>query len=96
MGAGGFLAPLVVFFVMDEKPFVRHHAKQAMLWQLVCWLVSIVVVVAAMLFGVLTAGIGFIIAIPVVLALGIGGAVYAVIAAFKAMNGEYFSYPLLG
>lgn len=80
-----FLGPLVAYLVMrDRGPFIRAHAATALNFQLtlmIAYIVSsllIVVIIGAVL-------------LPLV---GVVGLVFAIIAAVKANQGEWYTYPL--
>lgn len=82
----GFIGPLIFFFVAKDKPFVFHHAAQALTAHLVLLVLSII---AGVLMCV---GIGFIL-FPIIwiaaLALGIMGAI-------AANSGSRFEPPVTG
>ncbi len=81
----GFIAPLIVWALKkDESAFVKHHATEALNFQLtllIGWL--IVFVLSFVLIGLLL--------LPVLLILQI---LFPVLAAMKANNGEGYNYPL--
>lgn len=80
----GFLGPLIGYLVLkDRGPFINHHSKQALNFNL------------TLLIGYLASGLLMIVVIGfftyfVVYILGI---VFAIIAAVKANQGEYYKYP---
>ncbi len=81
----GFLGPLVLFLVKkDESPFVRHHASEALNFQLslIIWF-TISVILVLVLIGIL-----------MILALVIGAFVLQIVAAVAASRGEWYRYPL--
>jgi uncharacterized Tic20 family protein len=81
----GFVGPLIIYLVNGEKdPFVRHHAAEALNFQLtllIAYLVSFVLMFVL---------IGFLL-IPVLIVLGI---VFPIIAAMAASRGEWYRYPI--
>jgi len=86
---GQYIAPLVIYLVYRERSrFVAFHALQELYFQLallVPWAMVYVV-------GILTCGLGFLLAIvPTVLNL-----VFVLIAAIRANNGEWYELPLVG
>jgi uncharacterized protein len=94
----GFLGPLLVWLLKrDQQPFIDHHAKEALNFQLsvlVYLAGAAVLAIPAFIVGVLTLGVGL-----VALAILVGAAVLAwfvlpIVAAVKASNGEGFRYPL--
>ena len=89
--AGGFLGPLIVWMIKkDTMPFVDQQAKEALNF-------SITICIAfAMLwtFGIMTLGIGFLIALPLMLVVGLYALVYTIIASMKAYEGVPYRYPI--
>jgi uncharacterized Tic20 family protein len=90
-----FLGPLVVWLVKrDEHPFVDHHAKEALNFNLSFLIYGVIGAVIAVPLGILTLGIGL---IPLVLAglvLVVIWLLFPILAAVKASNGEGYRYPL--
>jgi len=86
---GQYIAPLVIYLVYrDRSRFVAFHALQALYFQLALLVLWAMVYVA----GILTCGLGFLLAIvPTVLNL-----VFVLIAAIRANNGEWYELPLVG
>lgn len=82
---GGFIAPLVIYLIKkDESPYVRHHAAEALNFQLSIIIYAIVsMILILVLIGIL-----------LILAVAIGALVFTIIAAIAASNGEEYRYPL--
>lgn len=81
----GFLGPLIIWFMAKpEQPFVKHHAAEALNFQIT---VTIAAFVSGLLMLVL---IGFLL-LPVVL---IGALVLEVMAALAANRGEWYRFPI--
>ena len=82
---GGFLPPLIVWLVFKGRgPFLEHHAKEALNFQ-------ITVIIAAIVSGLLIlALVGFVL-LPLV---GIWAFIMPIVAAVKANSGEWYRYPL--
>ena len=81
----GFLGPLNIWFMAKpEQPFVKHHAAEALNFQIT---VTIAAFVSGLLMLVL---IGFLL-LPVVL---IGALVLEVMAALAANRGEWYRFPI--
>ena len=82
---GGFIAPLVIYLIKkDESPYVRHHAAEALNFQLSILIYAIVsMILILVLIGIL-----------LILAVAIGALVFTIIAAIAASNGEEYRYPL--
>jgi len=89
--AGGFLGPLIVWMIKkDTMPFVDQQAKEALNFS-----ITICIAFAVLwTFGILTFGIGFLIALPVMLVVGLYALVYTIIASMKAYEGVPYRYPI--
>lgn len=100
-------APLVIFFIEKESPFVKFHAMQAFILQVISWIIGIIVAIITAiawrsvaysgLYGSLRASLGItgvLTAITVI--IGIILTVFAIIAMVKAHG--YFEYkiPVVG
>lgn len=98
-GAFGFLAPLLVWLLKrDEHPFIDHHAKESLNFQLTVLLVVLggaVLAVPAVIFGILTLGIGLILLVLLGLVVLVLWFVLPIVAAVKAGNGEGYRYPVV-
>ncbi|NLJ54242.1 MAG: DUF4870 domain-containing protein [Intrasporangiaceae bacterium] len=80
-----FIAPLVVWLVFKGRgPFLEHHAKEALNFQIT---VLIAAVVSSLLILLL---VGFVL-LPLV---GLWALIMPIIAAVKASNGDWYRYPL--
>jgi uncharacterized protein len=83
----GFLGPLVVYLVMREKGhFIRNQSLEALNFQITV----AIAVVAGIILGVVTLGIGFIV-LPII---GVGAFVLMIMAAIATNRGEEYRYPL--
>jgi uncharacterized Tic20 family protein len=81
----GILLPLVVYLAMrQQSEFVAENAREALNFHLSVLIYCLCCV--PLIFVV----IGF----PLLIALGIGSLVLAIIGAVKAANGECYRYPL--
>lgn len=88
-GMGLIIAPLVIMILKKETdPFVYHHAKQALVAHFTAVVLTAVV-------GLLTALLIGILLIPLVALVWLGLLVTSIIATIKALNGEYYQYPLI-
>jgi uncharacterized Tic20 family protein len=87
---GGIVVPIIIWVVKSDSPVVSSIAKQAILLNVVIFLI---VGASALLW--LT-----IILIPVVvlfwIALGIVALVLPIVGAIKAADGVYYRYPVVG
>jgi uncharacterized protein len=89
--AGGFLGPLIVWQMKkDTMPFVDQQGKEALNFSItIC--IAFAVLFA---FGIMTLGIGFLIAIPAMLVVGLYALVFTIIASIKANEGVAYRYPI--
>jgi uncharacterized Tic20 family protein len=86
MAAGGmtFIGPLIVWLVKkDQSPFVVEHAKEALNFQLACFIAALICVPLAFVI------VGFIL-LPVVV---VGNVIFSIIAAMEANKGLPYRYP---
>ena len=89
--AMGFLAPLVIMLSMgNQSPFVRRHAVESLNIQISLLIYS----GAALLFSLVTFGLGLLIVLPVAAIVLIWVLVLLIQASVKAGNGEEYRYPL--
>jgi uncharacterized protein len=89
-----FLGPLVVWLLKrEEHPFIDHHAKEALNFNISFLLYGIVGGVIAIPIGLLTLGIGLIPIVLVALVLVVIWLIFPILAAVKAANGEGYRYP---
>lgn len=87
-GIGQYVVPLVIYLVYkDRSQFVAFHALQSLLFQL-----AVLVAGFAVLILFLATCLGSVLALP----LSIGALAYAVVAAIRANQGEWFEYWLVG
>lgn len=81
---GGFIMPLAVYLVDKTNPFVRHHATEALNFQLTVLLVAFVSMPLMLVF------IGF---FTLLAAVG-GSVVFGIMGAVQASQGQWFRYPV--
>jgi len=80
----GFFGPLIIWLIKKEESyFIGTEAKEALNFQLAIMLATLVCIPLMFIC------IGFFIAIVV----GIGGMVYAILAAIEVNKGNHYSYP---
>ena len=88
---GCFLGPLIIWLMKRETmPFVADQAKEALNFNITLAAVMLVL----LLVGVLTLGIGFLIAVPLMLLIGLAALVFIVMAAIKSNEGVAYRYPV--
>ena len=93
----GLIAPLVLWLVNEGKaPYAAYQAKQAFFFHLLVTVVTWIAVGLGFAFGLLTFGIGFFLAIPLLGALPVGAMIYGIVAAIHAYNGRDFRYWIVG
>ena len=86
-GLGFVIAPLLIFLIKRDDPFVADHAKQALVAHLTMLVVTIVTGILSMLL------IGLLL-IPVVAVLAIALLITSIMASLKALNGRTVSVSL--
>ncbi len=87
----GFLGPLVLWLVKkDSSPFVDHHGRESLNFQLTLMLVMFALGIA--MFILVFIVIGFLL-MPVIAVIGILALVAEILAAVAAQNGEWYRYP---
>lgn len=88
---GCFIGPLIIWLMKkDTMPFVDEQAKEALNFNITLAAVMLVL----FLFGVLTLGIGFLVALPLMFIIGIAALVFMIIAAIKSNDGVSYRYPV--
>jgi uncharacterized protein len=88
---GNVLGPLLVWQIKKEEiPSVQIHGKAALNFQLTVIIAFLVTLMAAFILSFVLIGI---LLFPVAVAIGIGGAVFAIIAGMKANEGKEYRYP---
>ena len=81
----GFLAPLIIWLVFKGRgPFLEHHAKESLNFQITVMIAMVVAVILTFLL----------VGIVLVLALVPWMLIMPIIAAVKANSGEWYRYPL--
>jgi len=89
--AMGFVAPLVIMLTVgNQSAFVRRHAVESLNFQ-----ISVLIYgAAAILFSLITFGLGLIVVVPLGLVAVVFYLVFLIQASVKAANGEDYRYPL--
>ena|SRR5690348_2181640 len=89
-GWGWFLGPLIIWLMKkDSMPFVNDQAKEALNFNIT---VAIIFVILTIL-GIVTLGVGFLIALPLMIIIGIAALVFIILAAIKSNEGIAYRYP---
>ncbi|MEO6200187.1 MAG: DUF4870 domain-containing protein [Cryobacterium sp.] len=83
----GFVPALIGYIVLKERgPFIRAHSLTALNFQISLLIYAL----GILIIGVVTLGLGFVLYAP----LGIVAVIFMILAAIKANEGQYYSYPL--
>lgn len=84
-GVAAFVGPLAIWLLKrEEHPFIEHHAKEALNFNL-----------SILLYGVVSGLLVLVlVGIPLLVAVVVVYVVFTIIAAVKAANGEGYRYPL--
>lgn len=81
----GFVAPLVIYLVKkEESEYVRRHAVESLNFQISVFIYAICCI--PLIF--------IIIGIPLIILVGFGALILAIIATVKAAEGKDYRYPL--
>lgn len=87
----GLIGSLVVYLTgRGESLFVEDHAREAVNFQLSMLIYGAI----GVLLLIVTLGIGFLIVIPVAIALWFIRLIVGIVASVAASRGEYYRYPL--
>lgn len=109
---GGFIAPLVIYLVKRDSRFVAFHAIQALIWQVVYFIVTMLGMVLwfLLLFGTIalhpnspsTKGppVAIFMLFPLMWLFVAGGwivtLILSVVYGIKANQGQWAMYPIIG
>lgn len=87
---GCVIGPLIIWQIKkDSMAFASDQAKEALNFNITIALIML----ALLLVGLATLGIGFVIAAPLMAVVGIAALVFIVIAAIKSYEGVAYRYP---
>lgn len=87
---GAVLGPLVAWLVWkDKSAFADDQGKEAINFQLTLFIISAALIV----FGIVTLGLGFIVAGPLLGVLAVAQIVFIVLATLAVSRGETYRYP---
>jgi hypothetical protein len=79
LGVIGFIGPLIFYLTKKDSPFVFDASKEALNFHLTLLIASVVI-------GAITCGIGLIVTLPV-------GIIFSIIGGMAAQKGEVYRYP---
>jgi uncharacterized Tic20 family protein len=95
IGVPSLVGPLVVWLLKrDNDPYIAAHSVHALNFNISVLIYTIVGSLALGIFGLMTLGIGFLLAIPVVIVAFIAWLVLVIQGGIAASRGEQFRYPL--
>lgn len=81
----GFLGPLIIYLtVKDDQPFAKHHAAEALNFQLTVLIASLVSIILVFVL----------IGIVMIFVVAIYAFVFAIVATVAANRGEWYRYPV--
>ena len=81
----GLIVPVVIYFIKrDESAFVAHHAKEAINFHISVILAVLVSIPLMIVFGL---------GVLTLIATAVGSLIYGVVAAVRALDGEWYEYP---
>ena len=87
-GIGLIIIPLIIVLLKKNDSFVHEHAKQALIAQTMFVLCStIIMFLVHLLIGILL--------LPFLCIVGAGFFITSLLAAYKAMKGKSYYYPLI-
>ena len=90
----GLIGSLVMYLCMNNKsPFVAHHTKEALNFQLTLLIISMSMVVVGGILAFVTLGIALFFLIPLFIAFAIFALVWEIQACMAANRGEWHQYP---
>ncbi len=88
------IVPLLVMLIKGgEDPFVSHHSRQALIFQVIMSVAMMVLLIIGVVLMIILVGFLFLAALLVVAIVDI---IFVLIATFAAARGEWYSYPLMG
>jgi hypothetical protein len=95
IGVPSLVGPLVVWLLKrDTDPYIAAHSVHALNFNISVLIYTIVGSLALGIFGLITLGIGFLLAIPVVIVAFIVWLVLVIQGGIAASSGEQFRYPI--
>ena len=88
------IAPLVIYLVkMNESRYVRFHAAQSLNLNLTGFVYAVGSLIVGLILGVATHGPGFLVIIPLFIAIGASEVIFLVMAAIAANRGDLYRIP---
>ncbi len=88
------IIPLLVMLIKgSEDPFVSHHSRQALIFQVIMSVTMMVLLVFGVVLLIILVGILVLGVLVMVAAVDV---IFILVATFAAARGELYSYPLMG
>lgn len=89
-----WLGPLILWLVRkDQSPFIDHHGKEALNFQITYTIVAFGVGLVGMVLGIVTMGVGILLLIPLWLVMFVFVLIWEIQACVSASRGEWYHYP---
>lgn len=88
-----FLALIFRVTEGDKNPYVKHHATEALNFQLTQLILTFGLMIVGIPLAIVTAGIFLILLIPAFILIVILGIVWTIQGAIAASRGEWYRYP---
>jgi uncharacterized Tic20 family protein len=89
---GGWLLPLIIYLVVKDDPYVKHHAREGLNFQLTMVVASFAMV--ALFFVSIFILPLLIVMIPLLFAVSFGNLGFSVYAMVQAGRGVWYRYPI--
>ncbi len=93
----GFIAPLIVWIVVKDdqtkSAWVRHHAREALNFQLSLMIYGAVFAIVGVVLTIITLGLFILVLFPLIFFFVFGTLIMSIIATVKANRGEWYQYP---
>jgi uncharacterized Tic20 family protein len=90
----GIIGSVIMYCVTkDRSPFIQHHNKEALNFQLTFLIIELSGILIGTVAGVLTLGFALIIIVPLLMIVMILFLVFEIMACIAANKGEWHRYP---
>jgi uncharacterized Tic20 family protein len=87
---GGILVPIIIWMVKSESLTISSIAKQAILLNIVTFVLVVTGIIMIMTIVLLPVGI------VLISGMGLVAIILPIVGAIKANGGEYYRYPVIG
>lgn len=90
----GWLGPLILWLVRkDQSPFLDHHGKEALNFQISFMIIAFCVMAVGMVLAFVTMGFGMLLLFPLWILMIVFALVWEIQACMAANRGEWYRYP---